>query len=272
MPSIGGHGGFTAKGDTFLAGTAQGGLLTFDIGSANFRAYDPPEEETQAATFAAASPAHGIVATAHTGPFVKIWKTSDNKHFKTLKPNGADCVWLDFSKDGALLVAACGDSATIWNAEDWSEVKRLDIPDCRRVFFDQTGKRVIALQDKQQRVSVWDIESATEIAAIANPEAGQGVWQALAVSPGDAVMAIASGSTIYLYRSADGQLLRTLSGHTGTVSDLVFRPDGLVLASVAGDKTVQLWSTPEEGANIPPAEKFELPKPPMRRAPRNRSS
>ncbi len=35
--------------------------------------------------------------------------------------------------------------------------------------------------------------------------------------------------------------LRTLSGHNDAVYDLAFRPDGNVLASVSGDRTVKLW-------------------------------
>ena len=35
--------------------------------------------------------------------------------------------------------------------------------------------------------------------------------------------------------------LRTLGGHNDAVFDLAFRPDGKMLASASGDRTVKLW-------------------------------
>jgi WD40 repeat protein len=46
---------------------------------------------------------------------------------------------------------------------------------------------------------------------------------------------------VRLWRVADGRLLRTLEGHTGSVQSVAFSPDGQTLASGSWDNTVRLW-------------------------------
>jgi len=55
-------------------------------------------------------------------------------------------------------------------------------------------------------------------------------------------VAIADGETVTVYNAADGSQLFELSGHTSTVTDMVFSNDGNYLVSAADDFTVYLWT------------------------------
>ena len=69
-----------------------------------------------------------------------------------------------------------------------------------------------------------------------------GAITSVAFSPNGKLLAASTGEgQIRVWRTADGQPLLTLSGHTNWVWSIAFSPDGQILASGSHDLTVRLW-------------------------------
>lgn len=65
---------------------------------------------------------------------------------------------------------------------------------------------------------------------------------AAAFSPDGQILATACrDQCVHLWRVKDGELLRTLIGHTGWVKGVVFSPDGQLLISVSDDMSAKIW-------------------------------
>ena len=62
-------------------------------------------------------------------------------------------------------------------------------------------------------------------------------------------MACAAGTAIILYDIHDGSDVRSLVGHNGNVTRIIFSPNGKRLVSGSEDFTVRIWD-PEMGVEL----------------------
>ena len=66
--------------------------------------------------------------------------------------------------------------------------------------------------------------------------------RSVAVSPDGQQVAVAAEQRIQILSSTDWRLLRELEGHSETVTDVTFNPDGTILASAGNDRKLLLWN------------------------------
>lgn len=70
---------------------------------------------------------------------------------------------------------------------------------------------------------------------------GLGNINSLAVSPDEQLLAVATGTGIWLYRLPQLEAISVLVGHSRPVRTLAWSPDSLQLASAGDDETIHLW-------------------------------
>jgi WD40 repeat protein len=182
------------------------------------------------------------------------------------QPSGSDSVGaIAFSRDQRILVSATAGppweaTSTLWDVTDQARPRRLSVfeggspatisPDGATVAANAFGGRAEA--------ALWNVTRPRHPARLAVLSAGlSGALWGEAFSPDGRILAAASTSRLVLWNVADParpRLLRSLAtaplrpDNPGPVpfgvsqGDLVFSPDGRMLASVSGSDQVTVWN------------------------------
>jgi WD40 repeat protein/transcriptional regulator with XRE-family HTH domain len=180
-----------------------------------------------------------------SGP-VLVWDSRSGKLLQRLEGHTNMVTALAFSPDGSRLASASWDStARTWETagrpEGWKELATFTRHPAGSLLmglaFSPDGKEVIT--GGFTSVLRWDAASGEQLAAYTAQ--GKEIYGA-ALSPDGALLAAGDqDGTIHLFSLETGQELKTLHGHAGLVSRLVFTRDGKRLASSSFDRLAKIW-------------------------------
>jgi COMPASS component SWD3 len=92
------------------------------------------------------------------------------------------------------------------------------------------------------RLATWDANTGKYLSEI---RFGGDSIRAMKLSPDGHVLAIVNDAAIWVWDTANWQVIKELTGHTDLIEDLEFAPDGTKISSASRDGTIRVWSLEE---------------------------
>jgi WD40 repeat protein len=199
-----------------------------------------------------------ILASTGADKKILLWSMNESKVVNTLD-NKYVVRNLAMSPDGKLLAAGGDDvNILIWDIASAKMVKELkghtDWVTC--LAFSEDSK-LLASGSYEGKALLWDVNSGNKVRDLVVPPAAKPkeppvgpvvITQVAFDHEGKQIAVGKSTGEIDQVNPADGKLIRTIKGHTSTITGLAFHPTGTLLVSSSKDGSIRLWNPPNGGA------------------------
>ncbi|NIS80741.1 MAG: hypothetical protein GTO14_11155 [Anaerolineales bacterium] len=153
---------------------------------------------------------HGpFIATVSVNNSIRLWRTTDGRLMQTFVGHKKHITDLAFTPDGETLVSC----------------------------------------DNDRTLRAWSLESGEQVLLIENLPAMTHSLQVSLDGTSVAVGMYVDENTIQVYQLPEGTLLRTLEGHSSSITGLAFSPDGVHLTTGSSEGKIRIWD-PHDGAHI----------------------
>jgi len=184
------------------------------------------------------SPDGTLIASAADDGQAKVWRVADGAPVGAFTMSGPVRA-VGWSPDSTRLVAGSSSyELIVWNVKTGAVAAKLaghkDSVESAR--FDATGTRVLS-GSRDNTAIVWDVATGKQLAVM---QVGHKVVEAMYSPDGTWIAARDEHGDISLF-TAEGVTIAKLAGHTGSLSEVAFSPNGAQLASVGLDGDLRLW-------------------------------
>ncbi|MEJ2711145.1 MAG: BTAD domain-containing putative transcriptional regulator, partial [Anaerolineales bacterium] len=226
----------TAAGDGFDGARvwdATSGEVLFSFGSS-----------VSGASYNIFSPDGAYLVSGNPSGLVVVWDAITGKLVSRTYAHTYGVQDILFSPDGTRLASTSNDFVVkVWGFDEGVLLPLMELTGHSNwglsLAFSPDGKRLYS-GSLDGIVKIWDVSPGGSIEPVIYPHADQ-VNMAVFDPSGDHIATASFDGTAKIWQATSGELLHTLSGHSGWVICLAFSPDGNTLATGGADGKVILW-------------------------------
>ena len=222
---------------TFACGDQTSTLTIFDAdtGERNHTITDAHANRVNAVAFSSDG---SILASCGQDEVIHLWNVGTGDLNGTLVGHEQNVRDLTFSPSGEILASASGDSTIrLWNVSTGKTVKTITaFGGMNKLIFSPSGD-ILVSSARNDSIRFWDVSTGEHLRAITPPQA----THFIAFSPDGRTLASSHPTEINLWDAETGELVKTWTGHTGSIYPIAFSPDGKTLISGSYDSTMIFW-------------------------------
>jgi WD40 repeat protein/mono/diheme cytochrome c family protein len=201
---------------------------------------DPLEARGGEANQIAFSPDGTRAIIASGDRTVRIYEVEGRRDLKRLIGHTGSVWAVALSADGKRALSGAMDgTARLWDTSSGNQLQKFDKHESlvTAVAFTPDGKWAVS-GGFDGIVALWKTANGDEIRRW---EGKAKYITAIAMDPTGKTALIAADRSLYLWDLYSGEVLKTFTGHTATVTSVAFTDDGSKAISGGDDKTVRVW-------------------------------
>ncbi|KAF9917415.1 hypothetical protein BX616_001084 [Lobosporangium transversale] len=197
------------------------------------------EGHTRPVLCAEYSPNGNDLASASEDASVRVWDTQSGV-LKHMLEGHTDAVRsVAYSPDGKQIATGGNDAIIrLWDATSGQQLKAL-MGEFRidQIVYSPNSQEIVTCCDQYLSLPVWDARSGQKLCELEHDKRVCGIQY----SPDGKFAASFTSFKVFLRNMQTRQTIHTLEGHSSSIQDVKYSPNGEQIATCSWDTTVRLW-------------------------------